>query len=472
MKKLVIVVCCFAFNLSAAELSCSRSGLKILYINGILTSKYDPQITARKITVTVQNILSEIDQKSLVEVEPVYNESGGFFSDLFELKAGVEEFVLGANNQYNFWRKLAQQEVDVYDIEKFVSGEAVVPLDKKVEEAFNQIYGKSYRINPKTKIVDTKIITDTTLTAVLNVYSDRLQSRLNEAQASENVVEALKSKITTAHGKGKSKVIVVAHSQGNVILENALNRIYTDYWNAFPTPYGLSVERSWFETTVGFVHLASPIKIYENLRKKYILTDVDHVIDNSYYVTRVKPSPANYYVNDEEVVSTYSFMQQAKALAQLISMGHSVDNDYLSESVMANGNNRVASLAEHFRNTIKDVAQHLDENCRVGFKVDSAICSSEYSDGASRATGEIEGLRILSDSNQRVKGGIGNGCSLNEFSDGYYQDRHIFSCSPVQKSASVVNINFKAIGDDSFTASISNPCFKGRLLTNGSTIKL
>lgn len=367
-------------NQSFAELTCSRTGTTVLYINGINTSRGANEDTAAKIDSAIERVKNEIDKKSVSRVKGVYNYSAGISEDIEETKAQVAINHLGEKRE-RYWRRMALAEITSF------SG---TRLREKVNEAFDQLHKMKPKIDPITKEIDQDYFTELDFYKSLRIYEPKIARIFASAYSDNSTVEELKNKILESYDDGKGKVIVVAHSQGNEVLYSAVTRINAQAVPSYLIPDTLTrwseVNNQWFNSVIGYVQLAPPsprlvsppadADYSSTLPKlnhsRYIRLNLDKIINNSYLANRAAAGPVNveYDLIDTLIGLSESNMRIMEILEKMNVFNtagyHSVDNVYLSNDFVAtNENGKSQTMLKHFQNAIAEVAGELNSNCKV-----------------------------------------------------------------------------------------------------------
>lgn len=369
-------------NQGFAELTCSRTGTTVLYVNGINTSKTENENTATKINLAIAKISSKIDNTSVSKVKGIYNYSAGISEDVEETKAQVAITHLGEKRE-RYWRRKAISEVFSYR-------GAQDNLREKVNEAFDQLYKMKSRIDPVTKEIDQDYFTELDFYKSLRISEPRIAGFYAKAYSDNATIEHLRNKILENYSGGKGKIIVVAHSQGNEVLYSAISRINAQAVPSYLIPDTLTrwseINNKWFNSVIGYVqlappspHLVSPPANDQNSstlpklnHSRYMRLSIDKVINNSYLANRTAAVPVNleYEIINSLIELSGSTMKTMEILDKINVIDtagyHSVDNVYLSNNFVAeNENGKSQTMLEHFQNAIVEVGNELENNCAV-----------------------------------------------------------------------------------------------------------
>lgn len=458
MKNLLILIYCFfQCNISLAELKCSRQKVKILYINGVSTTSVKNDQTTLLIRTELGKIADQIDKNSEFSVEGIYNASRGLHNDIHELKAGLEE-MRSPQKAGKYWRELAKNEVKV----AVNTAEEQKKLNKKIDEAFDQIYGRNYQVNLKTKVVDQEYFTKTDLFAVLSHIDYSLANIVANAAASEEVIEYLKNKIVESFDNGQNKVMVIAHSQGNAVLSNAESRTY------WALEEGHHTKHEWYQALSGHVQLAPPTHLLASSKSQHIRLDADSIINGSPYVTGVDPLTTNYTLIPA-VNSIASAVAASNNLAKVGDRtGHFIEEIYLSDKFKALriSDDSYRTMINHFKENVIEVANKFESNCETNLKLKQATCIRRYVDGEGyEATGEIYALDFsATNATHNVINMEGAECQLAKDNVGGY------SCYLGYSKKASFLINAKAIGGDVINFTANNPCYAGRSMPNSDKV--
>lgn len=466
MKTNICIICLFLISFNAyAELSCSNDQTKIIYINGVKTPNEKKLKTDGKLTSILVGMVADIDKNSRVDYYPILNESFGLENDLQEALAGLAE-QLPLDKRTNFWMVKARNE-----ILKVASGPSREFLHKQANEAFNQIYGKKYLVNPKTKNIELGYYTEADLYGFQSYFDLRIATFIRNAAASEAVIENLKNKIEAAHDQGANKVLVIAHSQGNIILQVAVQRLL---WENF---YRLNpITTKWFKSTVGYVQLAVPSTNTSLVVNRHVTLDIDTVIAGARGIEQLDFPAANYESVGLKPIAKYGLLKSALSFFNVYNKitpdmfyNHGIDEIYLSDALQARKiGGETLTMLEHFKNAVKEVASELKSNCVPDVKPFSALCYGEEkivnNNRVWKANGKIGAviLDISKNTYQGIENALGNECVTT-----FYGESPKAQCIPINPSSSLVKIKLRTIASKAdITVTAGNPCYDGRELSN------
>jgi hypothetical protein len=192
-------------------------------------------------------------------------------------------------------------------------------------------------------------------------------------QADANVVEKVKVAVQKDLDKN-IKVIVIPHSQGNFVVNAALEKLKEDA--SFENKYN---------PILGALHVATPSGYSAISKSAIIKLNSDLVVNIP--IVRLISVPPTY---EQKYFIGYTFVDNmltslASGLVDFVSSnkvdvtGHSMVDTYLSDTKEARkigGTSGYSSMAEIFKANLVYVAKELDDNCldpEIAIKVDGAI---------------------------------------------------------------------------------------------------
>ncbi|MDD4975990.1 MAG: hypothetical protein PHY93_16655 [Bacteriovorax sp.] len=383
MKQLLLISLFLLSNVSFAELSCSANGLNVLYINGIYVPKMED---AKKSATTIKNINdlihASLDQNKVFDVELVHNASRSFLNDMEETSAQLAADHSG-KSRLEYWKKFA-----LHNIKGFENS----PDRVKIEEALAQITSGKDVVN-RVKYNQDGSVEQDSYTPIDHLkdmiqYDNAVFQMLANATSDIGVVEQLKIKIKEAYHGGANKLIVVAHSQGNEVLNSAIKDLRNDP-TFLATPYDVKK----FDGLVGYLQVAPPSPIlvtntFENVsayagqdsnhldHAQYIRHNRDGVIGMSGALTGVTPIPSNYVA--EVGIPPEGLPTLAAEISHFLdnffntfgnkgifTLYHGMDEVYLSSTYKATRNSTGVNqaLVDHFKDNMREIASKLQDNC-------------------------------------------------------------------------------------------------------------
>lgn len=315
-----------------SKLSCSANGTDIIYINGVLTSKKDSEITTRDI----QNILKEngvkdkIDSKLTVRISSAWNQSLGLGNDALELVAQE----LKTKGVAEPWKYIKMMQLGGLS-------------QSKSNFAFAGLNALTYALVEKS--------------VISKLYSvDDLQKA--EELLSSNIQNNIKGKL-----QKNEKVIIIAHSQGNTVANSATLNLPSD----------IDGENKKLKY-MGALHVATPSSRRAAIKSRMIKLSNDLVVSNP-IVGAISESP-NYTLQN---TSIFFFSNWFDDLFYLVFKGsdlinHGMSEVYLSSQMLAHeiGQSNDVTMKEIFKKNLFEVAVMLEDNCR---NLDIQFTSSDAS---------------------------------------------------------------------------------------------
>ena len=361
MKRILLFLTLLTSSNSFADLSCSANGLKVIYINGV--NVFDPQMA--QVAATTVNTIIKLQDKSLdlthvFDAELVHNQSLGLMNDFEELKAQIAANHQGAK-RLTYWREMAKSNLRNVDF----------AFKKKIDAALVQIESR------KNILTDQDYYSQTDLYNDLKKLNSSIYPILANAASDVGVVEQLKEKIKAAYNGGASKLIVVAHSQGNEVLYSAIKELRSD--RSF---LATDNDIRKFDALVGYMQVAPPSpRLVTNTdnyfnyypdHAQYIRHDNDLVIGGAFLFSSVNAVPPNY-VAEAQVPSIFRIFDNNWLPIFFNTYGnngittayHGMDDVYLSNSYKATRNQTGVNkpLVEHFKDNMREIASKLQDNC-------------------------------------------------------------------------------------------------------------
>lgn len=222
MKLLIYFLLIFSFRTAVADefksLSCSSTGSRIVFVNGVWNELNDPKDSAEEVNRLIKIDKKRYDAKGVISVDYVYNFSEGYYLDVLQVAA----------------QKAKELGVDV-------------------ESALRNFFYKKEKLCEASPVLCRKIDSEAFKMAEQTVYH------------SEKTVSELVSKITSGFF-GDKKVILVSHSQGNFYANDAYHRLFRYY----PTE-----AKKYYAN----LQVAPPTFSAKSEKSKYILSNLDVVIN-------------------------------------------------------------------------------------------------------------------------------------------------------------------------------------------------
>lgn len=476
------------FDQAAGALNCSRTGTTVLYINGIFTAPGANTETAGKVATIVAGERSKIDH-TIKSVIGVYNYSSSLAGDIQETKAQVAINHLGERRQ-EYWKKMALSQLSFVHTQR-------EDLKKQIIEGFDQIYRTKPRVDPATNEVDPDYFSEMDLYKTLIKYEPQVALIYSRAYSDNATVEELKSNILKYYDKGKGKVIVVAHSQGNEVLYSAIESI-----NAQAAPAYLNLPESldrwshynnhWFNSVLGYVQIAPPSprlvspneseSYPSNLPKinhsRYLTANVDKIIGNAYIANNASPIPANltYEESATKIQASKLGMSKLEILTKIngfYTFGyHAIDNFYLSNVFTAkNKDGKSDTMVQHFKDAIAEVASELESNCAVTVPSPTRALCQVWSRGHPDIEffayeDQLLGIEVnLPEGTHKY---VGTSCRAWESSNGAPISSQGVWCTGENNQ-----IVIQSIGEDTIVNfPYTSPCYLGRILNQNGVVPL
>lgn len=252
-------------------------------------------------------------------------------------------------------------------------------------------------------------------------------------------------------------------------------------------------DRGWFHSLMGYIQLAPPSPqlvsppltanshLLPNLNhSRYMRLNIDEVINEVYQNNNVHPVTANlFYERSNSIEAEKNIFYKLAAYAGIkgVTTGyHGVEDVYISDSVIATDmNNNKLSMKEFFKKNIIEVANELQDNCKVTFAPSRIACQvwsrgngvdGNYEafslDGTTRA---IE--LITSDPLALAK--------MNWYCSGEFHNNGYDFSTPGRVWCSLgsnKNISIKTLGGDVFNYTAPSVCVPGETLPHDGILTI
>lgn len=243
MKALIIFIFIISSSLaSSEELSCSLKGTAIHFVNGIANTEEDANLSIDRIEDEFKANPRNIDRIGKVYFDYSYNETHGAVKDLLESGA-----------------------------QKIQSAARVAQIDISIDSAYVILFRAVY--------LATGLVSPSFLPAVRLAAED-----IHRLAASEQAdVERLKTDLKKILEADK-KLIIVSHSQGNMVTNRALREIQLD----------TSFNYEFYEKVISNVRFATPEANAVAYHSSHVMNTDDFILyvsDQSFNIVLFAPEP-------------------------------------------------------------------------------------------------------------------------------------------------------------------------------------
>lgn len=309
------------------EVSCSKHGTNVYYINGVLSKRFDEvsQDTSR-IGEIYKNNLNLLDSQSNVSFIPIYNPSNGPINDIAELYAEDYYYRTGKDDGFSVFMQIYQsklyQAANPSMLKKITQGGYLKQLKLKAERLKAMAAERKY---------------STSAMAV-----DQLK------KINADVVNSVVSKMDDSIRASK-KTLFVGHSQGNAVIKEAFKRTSTN-----------SVDyQSYLKKFIGVFHVASPVQNLPSgtTNVRSFLLSNDWIVNLANYVfPEFSQSSATHLLISSNV---------SESSPDFDEFNHLFSNVYLTPNASAKSfsDNSVKDMRTIFKERLADLATDLADNC-------------------------------------------------------------------------------------------------------------
>ena len=337
MKKIIILlflILTFSPGSGFGELSCSQNGAKVFYINGILTAesknKEDTEVVFE--IFDKSNELNKLDSNvgplKKTDFIGIHNPTFGIINDAAELFA-QQYYIKNGNNknaQAVFYAMRRAPDLFIKTASKFIPNPIVsslvgaIPLTATInyasmhliaQEASQKAFENSLRDVDDLLIENDKLITST-------------KKIFNEARLQ------------------RKKMLLVAHSQGNAVLQATLKNIeMTD-----------PVLDEYIKKYSGVMHVASPVIPKQEYKNNSIRYSGDLVIGPLGFLDNILPLPP--------APLTHKIIKKAGDIS-----GHLFFDTYLSNIIQVRkiAGGEPEPSRQVFKDNMINLAEKIDDNC-------------------------------------------------------------------------------------------------------------
>lgn len=323
---------------SAKDLQCSARGTDVYYLNGVLTSDLNNKIDTNAIKELFKARENRLDSGPLIaERSPVafigiHNPSFGFINDTAELFAQAYYIKTGSDSNakaiYNAIKntpEAIEQDKAKYDPDGYFS--------------MLNSFGLGNIINRKTLM---KVVKESE-----NIALKKSLASLDVLLRENSIVRHNVSVSIANSQYKKRKILFVAHSQGNALLQAGIKE---------RTLRLVQEDTEYMEKYMGVFHVASPITpLSAPFKSKNIRTMQDQII---WSVSLLNGLPSPVAEVTHEVTSE----------TVLDNSGHFFGDTYISPAVYARPINTLSistKMSDIFVSTLSDLAMELEDNCEL-----------------------------------------------------------------------------------------------------------
>ena len=332
---LTLLVLTFTFNVSAKPLSCSANGTDVYYINGVLTNK-DKNSKDTAATGALFDLKKEqLDSGKNIKFTGIYNPSFGLINDVAELFSQAYFAKTGKDDGkaiFNLVRNMPE-----------TAGTATSAFDPTGLGNVLGIFGYSNTINFATLIKEAK---EDFITASIRSLAST-DTVLKEKDA---VVKSVATNYTLSKNANR-KILFVAHSQGNAVLEAALKKL----------PMSQQTEIDYMSKFMGVYHVASPVPpLVSPYNSRNIRSEQDKIIAAAKIFSATLPPEFQI------TVAPITHSVTSRSLSSPDDWGHLFADTYISSGVFIrplNSNATPVAMSENFVTTLSDLATDLQDNC-------------------------------------------------------------------------------------------------------------
>lgn len=394
----------------ASNLSCTNeNGLQIVYLNGVNTSYTYAESTAKNIENIIKTdsqVAQKIEYNKKINVGFVHNESLGLYNDMLELRNQVFYSFNKESRQNYYLNQLKEkfEKIEAFNLDLFRNApgnylshvsEETRKEHAKLREALVKLTGKNYKELNKSfdkyeasyrntfKSYDNSVRNLFELAFYDTKTSDMTSSRMSAILAGKK-----DPYLKDESSFNKGKLIMIAHSQGNQMLETAYNQVF------HPTDetYLSNDEKINYKKYLGILNVASPSSsstmgclrsngsgiINADCRNEAIKLNTDLIIFGSSYV--IQP-PSQYAMKPnftvDEIKTSGILAKEISPLKPDIARGliesylgttfrHGMNEVYLSDKFFAieeSSTTPSKKLKDAFIRKLASVAESLPSNC-------------------------------------------------------------------------------------------------------------
>ncbi|WP_290736971.1 hypothetical protein [Halobacteriovorax sp. JY17] len=350
---LIFISSASAFNPEVP--SCFRHKTHIHYVNGVNTAKGDEEVSRNNIEKSLKN--------------KYRNQLNGEVTDRIRLihpLANSEDYIdyvtFGSTYNQTHWSRLVGDLFEAADQIEYLKD---VELKYKNEAVYRASRGLS--LMPLLYKVGSYTPGSPVFQALATLYVKSVEDYRKDD--GKKLADDIKVQLENGN-----KVLVVSHSQGNLFSNEAFVRLF-DPAEAYEGVGTLSED---YKKSIGAVHIASPYptSLFSNsdsilLKEDLLITPLSGVSGN-YSITRGPSSVSSTFLLGEvanvERQTMLTAMRSSGRYVPLPTLGHSIDDLYLSENYFATGtryNGEEVSMMGIVVDSMNTVAQNFESDCEA-----------------------------------------------------------------------------------------------------------
>ncbi len=331
-----------AISASAGTLQCSQNGTEIIYVNGMNNTLTEAEKSRDAISKLLVPIKAQLDSKEKINVTKVYNEGLGIGNDLIEYVIDRAR-LYGINDPWKYYSALSiSSGIDTALKQRLISRKNFLPSG----------YSSSG-------------LTVKQLAILKGIYNSYFISTAALQSSNELLQEELKSTIVTKLANNH-KVILVAHSQGNAII----NAVTKNLPNEID---GVDKVGKY----LGALHVATPVTERASSKSRKIKLSTDRVVGFLYGISGPANYEFQYFGIGGSLFSGTIFGNLTTLAADYLAynspylLGHNMTEIYLGSRAARKigSSDEYLSMSEVFKQNMVEVADLLEDNCDSNSKV-------------------------------------------------------------------------------------------------------